>query len=131
MAISILKIVCTLSFACVAKCITLIDRDTLAASDQPFARLKNPQLAKAVLLEQLGLDTADMAVLVESEHRELMTTLEESGVQLGDRVKIRLWMDRTRQALMSKPYDPRRPTLQIESTAGPSSTSADRHQTFP
>jgi hypothetical protein len=85
--------------------------------------LKNPQLANAVLLEQLGLDTADMAVLVESEHRELMTTLEESGVQLGDRVKIRLWMDRKRQALMSKPYDPRRPTLQIESTAGPSSTS--------
>ena len=71
----------------------------LLASSNPFAsvevaHLKNSQLAHEVLFGQLGLDTADVGVLVEAERAELMTALRDSGLQLGDRVKIRLWMDR-------------------------------------
>ena len=58
------------------------------------AHLKNPQLAHEVLFGQLGLDTSDVGVLVEAERAELMAALRDSGLQLGDRVKIRLWMDR-------------------------------------
>jgi hypothetical protein len=58
------------------------------------SHLKNSQLAHEILFGQLGLDTADLGALVEGERAELMTTLTDSGLQLGDRVKIRLWMDR-------------------------------------
>jgi hypothetical protein len=56
--------------------------------------LKNSQLAHEILFGQLGLDTADLGVLVEAERAELMTALTDSGLHLGDRVKLRLWMDR-------------------------------------
>jgi hypothetical protein len=58
------------------------------------AQLKNSQLAHEVLFVQLGLDTSNVGVLVEAERAELMAALRDSGLQLGDRVKIRLWMDR-------------------------------------
>ena len=58
------------------------------------AHLKNSPLANEILFGQLGLDRADMRVLVEGERAELMTALKVSGLQLGDRVKIRMWMDR-------------------------------------
>ena len=70
----------------------------LASSDSSasveVAHLKNSQLAHEVLFGQLGLDTSDVGVLVEAERAELMAALRDSGLQLGDRVKIRLWMDR-------------------------------------
>jgi hypothetical protein len=66
------------------------------------AHLKNSQLANEVLFGQLGLDAADVGVLVEGERAELMTTLTDSGLQLGDRVKIRLWMDRQSQRVETR-----------------------------
>jgi hypothetical protein len=58
------------------------------------SHLKNSQLAHEILFGQLGLDTTDLGVLVQGERAELMATLADSGLQLGDRVKLRLWMDR-------------------------------------
>ena len=86
--------VCALC-SCVAS--SALPQEPLASSN-PFAsveaaHLKNPQLAHETLFGQLGLDTADVGVLVEAERAELMTALRDSGLQLGDRVKIRLWMD--------------------------------------
>jgi hypothetical protein len=58
------------------------------------AHLKNSQLAHEILFGLSGLDAADVGVLIEGERAELMAALTDSGLQLGDRVKIRLWMDR-------------------------------------
>jgi hypothetical protein len=46
------------------------------------------------MFSELGLGTADLSALVEGKRAELMTALTDSGLQLGDRVKLRLWMDR-------------------------------------
>ena len=76
---------------------------------------------------QLGLDTADVGVLVEAERAELMTALRDSGLQLGDRVKIRLWMDRkmpSKEAGPSaEPAAERR--AQVETTASVSPSISD------
>lgn len=79
-------------------CSDALPQGPLASSDSSasveVAHLKNSQLAHEVLFGQLGLDTSDVGVLVEAERAELMAALRDSGLQLGDRVKIRLWMDR-------------------------------------
>lgn len=67
---------------------------SISSASVEVAHLKNSQLAHEVLFGQLGLDTSDVGVLVEAERAELMAALRDSGLQLGDRVKIRLWMDR-------------------------------------
>ena len=115
--------------SCVVGC--ALPQEPLASSN-PFAsveaaHLKNPQLAHETLFGQLGLDTADVGVLVEAERAELMTALRDSGLQLGDRVKIRLWMDRkmpSKEAGPSaEPAAERR--AQVETTASVSPSISD------
>ena len=66
--------------------------------------MQNSQLAHEILFGQLGLDTADLGVLVEGERAELMAALADSGLPLGDRVKLRLWM--SRQSPLGTPRSP-------------------------
>ena len=82
-------------------CSSAVAMDPLSSLEPPLGSftfeasyLKNSQLAHEILFGQLGLDTADLGVLVEAERAELMTALTDSGLHLGDRVKLRLWMDR-------------------------------------
>ena len=74
--------------SCVAS--AALPQEPLASSNSlasvEGAHLKNPQLAYETLFGQLGLDTADVGVLVEAERAELMTALRDSGLQLGDGV---------------------------------------------
>ena len=96
------------------------------------AHLKNPQLAHEVLFGQLGLDTSDVGVLVEAERAELMAALRDSGLQLGDRVKIRLWMDRkvpSKEAVPSaEPAAERRAQVETTMSVSPSiSDDASEH----
>ena len=118
--------------SCVASSALPQDTQEPLASSNPFAsveaaHLKNPQLAHETLFGQLGLDTADVGVLVEAERAELMTALRDSGLQLGDRVKIRLWMDRkmpSKEAGPSaEPAAERR--AQVETTASVSPSISD------
>ena len=115
--------------SCVVGC--ALPQEPLASSN-PFAsveaaHLKNPQLAHETLFGQLGLDTADVGVLVEAERAELMTALRDSGLQLGDRVKIRLWMDRKMPSQeagpSAEPAAERR--AQVETTASVSPSISD------
>ena len=92
------------------------------------AHLKNPQLAHEVLFGQLGLDTSDVGVLVEAERAELMAALRDSGLQLGDRVKIRLWMDRkmpSKEARGSSAEPAAERRAQVETTASVSLSISD------
>ena len=108
----------------------------LASSDSSasveVAHLKNSQLAHEVLFGQLGLDTSDVGVLVEAERAELMAALRDSGLQLGDRVKIRLWMDRkmpSKEAVPSaEPAAERRAQVETTMSVSPSiSDDASEH----
>ena len=108
----------------------------LASSDSSasveVAHLKNSQLAHEVLFGQLGLDTVDVGVLVEAERAELMAALRDSGLQLGDRVKIRLWMDQkmpSKEASPSaEPATERRAQVETAVSASPSiSDDAPEH----
>jgi hypothetical protein len=120
--------------SCVASAALLQE---LLASSNSFAsvdavHLKNSQLAHEVLFVQLGLDTADVGVLVEAERAELMTALRDSGLQLGDRVKIRLWMDRKMPSkdagLPAEPAAEWRAQVETTASASPSiSDDAPKH----
>ena len=91
------------------------------------AHLKNSQLAHEVLFGQLGLDTSDVGVLVEAERAELMAALRDSGLQLGDRVKIRLWMDRKMpsKGVVPSAESAAERRAQVETTASASSSISD------
>jgi hypothetical protein len=68
-----------------------------------------------------------VGVLVEAERTELVTALKDSGLQLGDRVKVRLWMDRKMSSKGAGPF----PELageqraQVETTASASPSISD------
>jgi hypothetical protein len=111
--------------SCVAS--SALPHEALASSNSvssvEAAHLKNPQLAHETLFGQLGLDTADVGLLVEAERAELMTVLRDSGLQLGDRVKIRLWMDRKmppKDAGSSEPAVERRAHVKTTASVPPS-----------
>ena len=116
---------------CVVSSALHVPQEALASSNSfasvEAAHLKNPQLAHETLFGQLGLDTADVGVLVEAERAELMTALRDSGLQLGDRVKIRLWMDRKmppkEAGPSAEPAAERR--AQVETTASVSPSISD------
>jgi hypothetical protein len=56
-------------------------------------QLKNVDLVKDVLFDELGLESVDLGPLDWGERGELRAALSDAGVQLGDRLKLRLWMD--------------------------------------
>ena len=71
----------------------------------PFTQLpphlKNRDLAGEVLFQTLGLDPGDLSFLNQQERTELRAALKDAGVQLGDLVKLRVWM----QSGSARPLD--------------------------
>jgi hypothetical protein len=61
----------------------------------PPLQLKQPDLAHGTLFGQLGLDLLDLGSLDEAESIELKSALKDTGLSLGDRVKLRMWMSAT------------------------------------
>ena len=92
------------------------------------SHLKNSQLAHEILFGQLALDTVDLGVLVGGERAELMAALTDSGLQLGDRVKLRLWMDRQPSRETRSPPRTEAPMVEPVDTTGASQSDPDTSQ---
>jgi hypothetical protein len=71
--------------------------DTASCGTRPLAAARVAELARvAAVLADLRLDSpmhcrADLASLSSGEKAEMVTALEEGGVALGDRSRLRVW----------------------------------------